>query len=107
MPLTIKEALISTVNFPIPEHRVEKALIDSELDGTAIYAKTDEKAIDLCMAGLLFTLLTSADITEGEWSQKLPSRDVILKVYGYLLQKWHEPNPLDLAKPTVKQVRIW
>jgi hypothetical protein len=105
--MTIKEALISTVNFSIPNNRVEKALIDASLSGDAIYAKDAEKAVDLCMAGLLITLLTTADVTEDDVSIKLPSRDVLLKVRAALLIKWGESDKPVVAKPTVKQKLIW
>lgn len=102
--MTIKEALTSTVNFSLPENRVEKALIDADLDGTAVYDKTAEKAIDLCMAGLLLTLITSADITEDDVSIKLPSRDVLLSIRTALINKW---NPVVIVKPTVTQKLFW
>jgi hypothetical protein len=104
--MTIKEALTSTVNFSLPANRVEKALIDAELDGTATYAKTDEKAVDLAMAGLLLTLMTSADVTEDDVSIKLPSREFILRTRLALIEKWPEPASA-AAKPSVKQVNFW
>ncbi len=103
--MTIKEALTSTVNFSLPDNRVEKALIDADLIGTADYDKTAEKAVDLCMAGLLLTLMTSADVTEDDVSIKLPGREFILKTRQALIDKW---APVEVvAKPTVKQVNFW
>jgi hypothetical protein len=104
--MTIKEALTSTVNFSLPANRVEKALIDAELDGTATYAKTDEKAVDLAMAGLLLTLMTSADVTEDDVSIKLPSRDVLRSLRNDLIAKWPD-TPVVEKKPSVKQVNFW
>jgi ribosome maturation protein Sdo1 len=103
--MTIKEALTSTVNFSIPENRIEKALIDADLTGSSVYSKSDEQAVDTCMEGLLLTLITSADVTEDDVSVKLPSRDVLMKVRASLIQKW-EPV-VAVTKPTVKQVRFW
>lgn len=107
--MTIKEALLSTVSFNLPNNRIDKALIDADLIADEIYSKDAEKGVDLCMAGLLLTLLTVADVTEDDVSIKLPSRDVLLKVYATLLNKWGVINPLDPPKagPTVKQVLIW
>jgi hypothetical protein len=101
--MTIKKALISTVNFTIPDDRIEKALIDADLDGNAIYDKTAEKAIDLCMAGLLLTLMTSADITEDDVSIKLPERSQLAKVRDALLDKW---GLIKVARPTVKRLYV-
>jgi hypothetical protein len=105
--MTIKEALTSTVNFPLPETAIEKALIDGDLIGTDTYAKEDAKAVGICMAGLLFTLITSADVTEDDVWIKLPQRDVLLKVYSAICSQWGIPDLLAPAKPTVKQVRFW
>jgi hypothetical protein len=103
--MTIKEALTSTVNFSIPQNRIEKALIDAALDGSADYAKANEQAVDTCMAGLLLTLITSADVTEDDVSIKLPSRDVLMKVRTSLIDKW--APVVTEAKPTVKRVFLW
>lgn len=107
--MTIKEALSSTVSFSLPNNRIEKALIDADLIADEVYSKESEKPVDLCMAGLLLTLLTTADVTEDDVSIKLPSRDVLLKLYATLLNKWGVVNPLEPvgSKPTVKQVQIW
>jgi len=103
--MTIKEALTSTVNFSLPDNRIEKALIDADLIGTADYDKTAEKAIDLCMAGLLLTLMTSADKTEDDVSIKLPSREFILRTRTALIEKWIEPEVVQ--KATVTRRYIW
>lgn len=105
--MTIEEALTSTVNFPLPLNTVKKALIDASLDGSAAYDSTQAKAVDLCMGGLLLTLLTSADISEDDVSVKLPSRDVLLRLYSMIRKRWGMVDELASEKPTVKQVRFW
>lgn len=107
--MTIKEALSSTVAFPLPNNRVDKALIDAELDGTSDYTKASEKAVDLAMAGLLLTLITSADETEDDVSTKLPNRDVLMKACSALYRKWGLPDPFAEVKPkpTVRQISPW
>jgi len=109
--MTIKEALLSTVSFSLPNNRIDKALIDADLIADEIYSKAAEKGVDLCMAGLLLTLLTVADVTEDDVSIKLPSRDVLLKVYATLLNKWGVNNPFEpvvaVPKPRVTQKFIW
>lgn len=105
--MTIKEALISTVNFKLPDNRIEKSLIDAALNGEAIYSKESEKAVDLCMAGLLLTLATTADVQEDDVSIKLPTRDVLLSVRKSLLNKWEVSEEPVKPKPTVKQRLFW
>ena len=107
--MTKKEALISIINFTLPDSRIEKALIDAELDGTSVYAKTDEKSIDLCFLGLLFTLITSADISEDDVSLKIPQRDVLLKLYSALCKKLGISDPFEttVPQPKVKMIGFW
>ena len=104
MAQTIKEALIGMVNFPIPDSRVEKALTDSELDGSAIYAKTDEKAVDLAMAGLLLTLATSGNVSEGGYKRDMPSADSLRSLRITILNKWGIKEDLE---PEVKEPTIY
>lgn len=105
--MTIKEALTSTVAFTLPANRIEKALIDAGLPSEDVYSKANEKDVDLAMLGLLFTLLTVADLSEDDVSVKLPSRDVLLKAYAAICEKWGVENPLSAAKPIVRQRLIW
>jgi len=99
--MTKKEALKSTINFPLPDLTIDKALIDADIIGSDVYSKLDTRAIDLCAAELLFVLLTSADIKEGDFSQTLPDRDTILKLYSFLVTKWDVTDLLAPKKPTV------
>jgi len=101
MDITVREALKSTVNFPIPVERVEMALINSELDGEAIYAKTDEKAVDLAMAGLLKTLITSGTVREGGFTREMPAAAVLRSLRIDILNKWGIDESLPVAKPEI------
>lgn len=101
MVLTKKEALKSVVNFQLPDQLIEKVLIDRSIDGEAPYTKADVEDIDLAMAGLLFSLLTSADQTEGDWSVKLPERSTLLKVYSALCTRHGIHDEFAAPKPRV------
>ena len=104
--MTKLEALKSTINFPLPDLIYSKALIDADLDGTAAYSSANTREIDLCMAGLLFILLTSPDIKEGDFSRTLPDRGQLLNLYSVICKRWSVPNLL-VTKPTVKAVSVW
>jgi hypothetical protein len=101
MDITIRKALTSTVNFPIPVERVEKALIDSGLDGDTIYAKADEKAVDLAMAGLLQTLITSGTVKEGGFTREMPAAAVLRSLRNDLLHKWGIDESLPVKVPAI------
>jgi hypothetical protein len=107
MDITVKEALTSTVAFQLPDTAIQKALIDGRLNGAALYTESDARPVAVAMTGLLFTLITTADVTEDDVSIKLPQRDVLLKVYSALCTQWGIPNPFAPAKPTVKKIAFW
>lgn len=86
--VSIKEALVGMVNFPLPPARIITALTNAELDGEAIYTKDDEKSVDLCMAGLLLTLATSGKIVEGGFTREMPSAEALRGLRKDLLNKW-------------------
>ena len=104
--MTKREALKATINFPLPDQIIDKAMIDVGIDATAEYTVNDTKDIDLCTAGLLFILLTSPDIKEGDFSRTLPDRSQLLNVYSAICKRWNVPNLL-VTKPTVKAVSVW
>lgn len=108
--MTILKALSCTINFPLPDDTLEKALIDSELDPDTAYTKKDhERGIDLCAAGLLYLLLTTGDEKEGGYALTMPSVEKIKLAYGLLVGKWGEPNLIDppAAEPTVSGESPW
>ncbi|WP_316778408.1 DUF6706 family protein [Pedobacter antarcticus] len=107
--LTIKGALLSTIDFTIPNSRVVKALIDAGLDGDAIYAKTYEKDIDVCAANLLLSLITVKKITEGGYTIEFPDASTLSASAWFLFGKWGIVDPeIEAAKPTVSAVKgMW
>lgn len=105
--MNIKEALTSTVAFKLPENRIEKALIDNDLIGTADYTKVNEKAVDLAMIGLLFTLITAGDEREDDVSLSLPGKDVLLKAASALYNKWGLKDPFAIPGPTIRRIEGW
>jgi hypothetical protein len=86
--MTKKEALLSIIPFEVSDNLVEKALIDSEINGSETYSKASEQDIDLCFAGLILVILNMPDYSEGDLSIKIDrvqlriTRDNILKKYG-------------------------
>ncbi|WP_231489910.1 DUF6706 family protein [Pedobacter sp. Leaf170] len=86
--MTIKAALKSTVDYPLPDNRIEKALIDAGLNGDTIYTQQNEKDVDVCMIGLLLTVCTSGSISEGGYSISNSDKDNLLRIRSLLLSKW-------------------
>ena len=103
--ITKKLALQATVNYLIPDESLEKALIDNDLVGTETYSKADAKSIDLCGAGLILFVLTSANVSEGGYSISISDREGLLKTRSLLLAKWGVP---DNTAPKITDVsNLW
>lgn len=100
--VSIKEALVGTVNFPLPPARIITALINAELDGDADYSKGDEQSVDLCMAGLLLTLATSGNITEGGFKREMPNADALRGLRKDILAKWGIIEVVPDVIPTIE-----
>ena len=105
--MTKKEALKATINYPLPDLTIDKALIDAGLDGTSEYTIADTRVVDIAAIGLLFVLLTSPDIKEGDYARTLPDRSGLLRIYIYLTSKWSLPDLISPKKPTIKGVTPW
>lgn len=103
--MTIKEALLDTVSFDIPVGRIDKALIDAELNGAAVYTKADEKAVDLCAAGLLLTTIQVTELKEDDVSIKYATD--LRGIYSAIMRKWGLTDPFATLKPTVTQKLFW
>lgn len=98
--MTNLEAVKSTVgyNYPLEDNTYLKALIDADLEPAAEYAKANAKAVDLCAAALILTLLSSPDLREGSYQVSLSDRASLLSVRKALLAKHGVP---DNTGPTV------
>lgn len=103
--MTIREALINTISISLPAGKIDKALIDAGLNGSADYAKADEKAIDLVWAGLLLTTIQVTEVREDDVSIKYATD--LRSVYSAIMRKWGLVDPFAVAKPTVKQLNYW
>lgn len=88
MATTIREALTSMIDFPLPLKRIDKALIDGGLNGEANYTKSDEQKVDLCTAGLILTICTAGNISEGGYSLSISDKEALMKTRSLLLLKW-------------------
>lgn len=102
--LTNKKSLIAAIafNYPIPDDAIEKALIDSDIDGDGNYTKVDEKQIDLCAAGLIVGILTGAtSMSEGGFSISMSDREALRKTRSFLLLKWGEADIMDTSVPKI------
>ena len=104
--MTKREALKATINFPMPDLSIDKALIDAGIIGTDMYTVADVRLIDIAAIGLLFVLLTTGKVKEGDYSLEPADKDALTIIYSHLCAKHGLVNGL-VSKPTVRGVRVW
>lgn len=83
------------VNYPYDANMYSKALIDaSAIPGCLTLAEGDEyvaanaKTIDLCVAGLVLTIISSPDVQEGGYKVTVADRQALLTLRNTLLAKY-------------------
>jgi hypothetical protein len=101
--MTNKEALVGVVRVSVPDHSLEKAMIDNDVTGGSTYVKLNEKSIDLCAIDVLQGLLSEPNVSEGGYSISY-DRKAVLDRLNYLNQKH---GLVDAAKPTVTSKSPW
>lgn len=65
MALTNKEAVLAAFNFEVPDHLVEKAMIDRGLKATTNYITSFTKLVELAIADICLLLVNAASESEG------------------------------------------
>ncbi len=85
--MTKREALQAIITFECSANLIEKALIDSNVDGDEYYDSTCKKEIDLFLAELCFIVANSPDWTEGNSSIQL-DRQVLLNTRSSIFKKY-------------------
>lgn len=104
--MTIKEALKTlSENLTVSDGKLDLALINAGLNGTALYTPEDEQKVDMVYVTLLLTSITISELREDDVSIKYTAdlKGIVSAIY----RKWGLVDPFAIAKPKVKQVQIW
>jgi hypothetical protein len=108
MPLTKKQALRGKINYELPDDAYEIALIEAGLNGDDEFTADDAKDIDLCAAGLILIVLTSANESEGGYSISISDRAGLLKIRSLILKKWGIADDTLAPAPLIKDISyLW
>lgn len=86
------EALKAKLNYPLSDNSFILALSDRGLVSTATYA--DRKSLELAQADLIYTLVTTPNITEGGYSISLSDKSSLMKLADGIYLKYGIRNPL-------------
>lgn len=97
MAITNLQALAGTVNYPIDDVKLQKILIDRNIDESSNYTGLN-KSFELATADVYVLLITSANISEGGYQISMTDKSNMIKLASGIYSKYGVSNPL---KPKV------
>lgn len=104
--MTNLEALSASVNYPVDKIKVQKILIDNGLNDSDTYVGTT-KAFELATAALYVLLITSANISEGDFQISATDKGNYLTLANGIYSKYGINNPL-VSKPKIhNRSNLW
>lgn len=105
--MTNLEAIQSVViGYPVDANTFLRILIDRGLAAEENYAGKS-KAFELAHADVLISIITAANLAEGDFQVSMTDKSNFLKVASGIYDKHGEPNPLADKQPTVQGGSPW
>lgn len=100
--MTNLEALKAKVNYPLESTKFEVALLDQGLNAADLYTGTS-RDFDLALAAIYVVLVTSANISEGDYQLAATDKSNYLKLAAGIFTKYGVDNPLE-STPTISNM---
>lgn len=91
--MTNLEALSASVNYPIEAVKLQKILIDNGLNDADVYAGIT-KAFELATAAAYTLIVTSANLSEGDYQISATDKSNLIKMASGIYEKYGVVNPL-------------
>lgn len=91
--MTNLEALSASCNYPIDTIKIQKILIDNGLNDSDVYTGLS-KAFELATASLYTLIVTSANLTEGDYSISTTDKTNLIQLASGIYSKYGVQNPL-------------
>jgi hypothetical protein len=104
--MTNLEALRESVNYPLSDGKFTKALIDQGVDASATYAGLTQP-FELALAAIYVLLVTSANISEGDYQIAATDKSNYMKLASGIYSKYGIENPLDGTPTIVNRSNYW
>lgn len=98
--MTNLEALTSAVNYPVDKIKIQKLLIDNGLNDSDTYSGPG-KAFDMATAGLYVLLVTSANISEGDFQVSATDKGNYMLLASGIYRKYGVQDPLK-ERPAIR-----
>lgn len=104
--MTNLEALEASVNYPIAKIKLQKILVDNGINDSDTY-KGITKSFELATAAVYVLLVTSANISEGDYQISATDKSNYIKLAEAIYTKYGLANPLK-PKSTVRNAsHLW
>jgi hypothetical protein len=104
--MTNLEALSAACNYPIETVKLQKILIDNGLNDSDDYVGTSQ-AFELATAALYVLLVTSATISEGDFSVSASEKTNLINLAGGIYVKYGIANPLKPQATIQNRSNYW
>lgn len=104
--MTNLEAISSACNYPIDELKLKKILIDQGIDYGGIYTGLS-KAFELATAALYVLIVTSANLSEGDFQISATDKSNLIELAGGIYNKYGIANPLKSSNTVRNRSNYW
>lgn len=105
--MTNLERLSGKFLFPVQESALIGALLDRGLTYTDDYAVANKRAMELTMADMAMTLITSPSITEGGYQINHSNKGELRRLADGIYSRWNEDNPFDFSPKVRDATNKW
>lgn len=104
--MTNLEALLAAVNYPVDTIKLQKILVDRGLQENSTYAGKS-KEFDIATADLYVLIVTSANISEGDFQISATDKSNYMKLASGIYSKWGIDNPLERKSIIKNRSNYW
>lgn len=105
--MTNLERLEGRFLFPVKESALAGALLDRGLTDSDDYSVANIRAMDLALADMAMTAITSPTITEGDYQLNHSNKGELRKLADGIYSKWNESNPFDSSPKVRNATNKW
>lgn len=102
--MTNLEAIKAKVGYPLSDNAFILALENRSLVTTETYSLSNLQSLELAQADLIYTLVSSPNISEGGYSISLSDKKSLIDLANGIYTKYGQSSPM---QPTAKFVQRW
>jgi len=105
--MTNLERLSGKFLFPVQESALTGALLDRGLTHDDDYSVDNKRAVELAMADMAMTLITSPTVTEGGYQLNHSNKGELRRLADGIYSRWNEDNPFENSPKVRDATNKW